>query len=78
MIMVIAGSYNQFVHWCYENNYHYKRDHDKVQYLWQDNVDILRGRRDIKIIYWGTWYTRSDISEIREFEKYLRMEYAKV
>jgi len=60
MIAVIAGNYQQFRSWCWENCINPKRK--DVVYV--NAPSSLYGWHPDMVCYYGTYYNRSDIGEV--------------
>jgi hypothetical protein len=54
---VVAGNYDQFRAYLMKQN-------PRVNCRYVSEVDVLRGQSDIRGIFIGTWYKRSDITSI--------------
>lgn len=59
---VIAGSYQQFVHWCSGRGVN-PHGHEVI---YVSSPAWLRGRCGIRLEYAGTWHERRDAQEIRD------------
>jgi hypothetical protein len=73
LIVIVAGTYEQFVTYCRTNNLNPK-DNKKV--LFVNNVQKLMGRhlcRD-QVIHYGTWW---ELPEAREIERELELCYTR-
>jgi hypothetical protein len=54
---VVAGNYDQFRAYLFKQN-------PRVNCRYVSAVDVVRGQSDIRGIFIGTWYERSDITSI--------------
>jgi hypothetical protein len=54
---VVAGNYDQFRAYLMKQN-------PRVNCRYVSAVDVVRGQSDIRGIFIGTWYERSDITSI--------------
>jgi hypothetical protein len=57
---VVAGNYDEYRYWV--NNA--RRSGSGTDYRYVDGLDNIRGQSDIRGIFIGTWYKRSDITSI--------------
>lgn len=58
-IYVVSGTHNEFM--AYKLN---KNDPENTNYIYVSKPEILRGMRDPKGVFYGSWRNRSDILEI--------------
>ena len=72
-VMVIAGSLSEFRGMISDLSYncrgsligHDRAVVDSVRYVYVASVDRLRGVRDVDFEFYGSWYRRRDIDELR-------------
>ena len=57
---VVAGNYDEYRYWV--NNA--RRSDSETDYRYVDGLDNIRGQRDIRGVFIGTWYERNDIFSI--------------
>lgn len=62
-VLVLAGSYGQFRHWCLENHVS-PTDSDRVRYI--SSVRTLQGARHYDFVRYGTWFERTDLEDIED------------
>ena len=58
--LIYAGSHQQFVAWCRENNVEPRSDGLNVVYV--GSVEHIYGfdPKDVEVVYYGTYYDRPD------------------
>lgn len=67
MIYVLAGNYQQFLYFCQQNKL---SPNAQARYI--SNAEMLRGAKDIEIVYTGTLYDRNP-SEIADNNRAIRI-----
>jgi hypothetical protein len=70
-VAVIAGSYDQFLHWCREQAV--SPHSPDVLYA---TPESLRGRSDLEVRRVGTWAERRDLAEIENVLRYVNRQAA--
>jgi hypothetical protein len=66
-LVVLAGNYREFIHWCYEN----ERNPRDRNLIYASEMYRLRGLGPVRYITYGTWYMRRDAYEMADYLKYL-------
>jgi hypothetical protein len=66
-VLVVAGDYRQFVHWCRQNDINPRGREARYVADWNS----IRGRRGNPYVTVGTYYARRDLAEIREALRYI-------
>lgn len=64
---IFAGSYDQFLSWCYEN----KINPHNRWYRYLSRIEHLMGLNDFEVVFYGTPEHRKDFFEIYD-EIYIR------
>lgn len=71
-IFVVAGNHREFVTLVGKKKYEFysattleNLAEEFPDYIYVSHVDILRGRSEIEGFYWGTYWSRPDLQDIK-------------
>lgn len=80
-IIVVAGNFDEYRYYIGEFIMSKARTYEKrgssvlvdesTVYVYGDNADVVRGRRNFEFVFYGTWFTRKDAEQFECLSKTL-------